>query len=62
MNPIKQISEEFDTALELRDIPKIIEFFTEDCEIELLGVKLYRKNRAKKSIYLVICKCTRVTF
>lgn len=46
MKSIKQIAEDFDLAIEQRNIPRILEFFLEDCEIELLGVHLNGKEGA----------------
>ena len=39
---------DFDNALEAKDLNKIIESFTDDCEIELLNTKLQGKQGAKK--------------
>ena len=38
----------FDKALETKDLHTIIETFADDCELELLGVKLFGKQGAKK--------------
>ncbi len=45
---IKKIAMELDTALEKMNIEKIVTYFAEDCEIELLNVKLHGKDGARK--------------
>ena len=45
---IKKISMELDNALEKMNIEEIVHFFAEDCEIELLNVKLFGKTGARK--------------
>jgi ketosteroid isomerase-like protein len=45
---IKEFAMAFDKALEDKDIDKVIESFTDDCEIELLSTKLQGKQGAKK--------------
>ena len=45
---IKKIAMELDHALEKMNIEEIVHFFAEDCEIELLNVKLYGKDGARK--------------
>lgn len=45
---IRKVAMAFDKALENKDLQAIIETFADDCEIELLGVKLFGKAGAKK--------------
>ena len=45
---VRRIAMAFDKALESKDLQAIIETFADDCEIELLGVKLFGKTGAKK--------------
>jgi ketosteroid isomerase-like protein len=45
---IRKVAMAFDKALESKDLQAIIETFADDCEIELLGVKLFGKVGAKK--------------
>ena len=45
---IHNVAMSFDKALEKKDMQAIIETFADDCEIELLGVKLFGKAGAKK--------------
>jgi ketosteroid isomerase-like protein len=45
---IRKVAIAFDKALESKDLQAIIETFAGDCEIELLGVKLFGKVSAKK--------------
>ena len=45
---IREIAMAFDKALERKDLQAITEKFADDCEIELLGVKLLGKEGAKK--------------
>ena len=56
---IKEIAMAFDKALEDKDINKVIESFTDDCEIELLSTKLQGKQGVKswyKWLYTHIAK------
>jgi ketosteroid isomerase-like protein len=62
MKPIKKIAEEFDIAIEKRDIREVLDFFSEDCEIELLGVKLYGKTGAKKWIEWLYSNAPKLQF
>jgi ketosteroid isomerase-like protein len=45
---IKEVAMTFDKALKDKEINKVIESFTDDCEIELLKTKLQGKKGAKK--------------
>jgi ketosteroid isomerase-like protein len=45
---IRKVAIAFDKTLESKDLQAIIETFADDCEIELLGVKLFGKVGAKK--------------
>lgn len=45
---IKAIAMGFDNAIESRDIDAMVESFSEDCEIELLGILLSGKDGAQK--------------
>jgi ketosteroid isomerase-like protein len=45
---VRKIALAFDEALERKDEQAVIERFTEDCEIELLNVKLLGKEGVKK--------------
>jgi hypothetical protein len=47
---IKKTAMDFDRAIEKKDIVKIPLFFTKDCEIELLGLKLFGKDGIKRWI------------
>ena len=47
MNSIKKIAQEFDDALEQKNIQKALDIFDEDCEIEILGVIYGKINRAR---------------
>ena len=40
---IKEVAMAFDKALEDKDLNKVVESFTDDCEIELLSTKLQGK-------------------
>ena len=50
MNSVKELAEKFDKAIEQHDIPAVLDAFSEDCEIELLGILLKGKEGAKKWI------------
>ena len=45
---IKKVAMAFDKALEDKDVNKVLESFTDDCEIELLSIKLSGKEGARK--------------
>ncbi|MBD3349950.1 MAG: hypothetical protein GF364_00510 [Candidatus Lokiarchaeota archaeon] len=45
---VKQLSKEFDEALEKRDYREILGFFHEECEIEILNKVLRGKKGAEK--------------
>jgi ketosteroid isomerase-like protein len=45
---IKKIAMAFDKALEKKDFNKIMQSFTDDCEIELLNTRLHGKQGVKK--------------
>ncbi len=39
---------ELDNAIESRDIDQIVSFFSDDCEIELMGIRLSGKDGARR--------------
>ena len=45
---IKKLAMAFDKALENKDLEKVIDNFTDDCEIELLSIQLSGKEGATK--------------
>jgi ketosteroid isomerase-like protein len=45
---IREVAMEFDNAIEARNIDAISESFTEDCEIELMGITLSGKEGVRK--------------
>jgi ketosteroid isomerase-like protein len=45
---IRKVAMGFDKALESKDLQTVVESFADDCEIELLSVKLFGKEGAKK--------------
>jgi hypothetical protein len=47
-NDLRQNALAFDEALEDKNLDKILDSFTSDCEIELLNVKLFGKSGVKK--------------
>jgi len=47
---IRRVAMELDEAIERQDIDGIIPFFSEDCELELLGVKLAGKIGLKNAV------------
>jgi hypothetical protein len=47
-NDLRQIALAFDEALETKNLDKILNSFTSDCEIELLNIKLLGKEGVKK--------------
>lgn len=47
-NKILKLASDLDNDLELQDIERLIPYFSEDCEIEMLGIKLKGKSGLKK--------------
>ena len=47
---IRKYAKELDDAIEKRDIEKIVGYFSEKCEIELLGIKLTGHEGLRKAI------------
>jgi ketosteroid isomerase-like protein len=47
---IREVAMAFDQALESKDERAVMDMFADDCEIELLSVKLLGKEGAKKWI------------
>ncbi len=47
-NKIKEVAMELDNAIESRDIDQIVSFFSDDCEIELMGIRLSGKDGARR--------------
>jgi hypothetical protein len=45
---IKKLAEEFDNNLELQETDKLVPYFSEDCEIEIFGIKIKGKQNLKK--------------
>ena len=45
---IRTVAMAFDKALENKDLQAVVERFADDCEIDLLSVKLFGKEGAKK--------------
>lgn len=45
---IKEVAMELDNAIEKNDIELILSYFSNDCQIELLGIKLIGKEGVKK--------------
>lgn len=48
-NILKQ-AKALDDAIEKRDIEELVSYFSDNCEIELLGIKLSRKEGLRKAI------------
>ena len=46
-NKILKLAEELDNDLELQDIDKLIPYFSQDCEIEIFGLKIKGKEKLK---------------
>lgn len=47
---IRKVAMDFDNAIESRNLELILSYFSDDCEIELLGIKLIGKKGARKFI------------
>jgi ketosteroid isomerase-like protein len=57
---IRELSKNFDDALERKDLDSIIAAFDEDCEIELLGVNLKGRKGAEKWINWLLSHVDRI--
>ena len=47
---IKRLAKALDDAIESKDIEELVSYFSNDCEVELLGIKLSGKEGLKKAI------------
>ncbi|MFX1563807.1 MAG: nuclear transport factor 2 family protein [Promethearchaeota archaeon] len=47
-NEILRVAQDFDNAIETREIKRILSYFSDDCRIELLGVTLTGMEGARK--------------
>ena len=47
-NKILKLASDLDNDLELQDIERLVPYFSGDCEIEMLGIKLKGKSGLKK--------------
>jgi len=47
---IRKLAKALDDAIERQNTEEIVSYFSDDCEIELLGIKLTRKEGLKKVI------------
>jgi ketosteroid isomerase-like protein len=45
---IRQVAMDFDNAIESKNIDYMVSFFADDCEIELMGIRLSGKDGARK--------------
>ncbi|MGY5863401.1 MAG: nuclear transport factor 2 family protein [Candidatus Thorarchaeota archaeon] len=45
---IREVAMDFDNAIESKDIDHMVSFFADDCEIELMGIKLLGKDGARR--------------
>jgi ketosteroid isomerase-like protein len=52
----------FDEALERKDLSAILESFTDDCEIELLGIKLFGRQGARRWFNWIFEHVTEIKF
>ena len=47
---IRKLSKALDDAIESKNIKELVSYFSNDCEVELLGIKLSGKEGLKKAI------------
>jgi ketosteroid isomerase-like protein len=47
---IRQVAKELDNTLETKNIERILAFLADDCEIQLLGIKVKGKEGARRSL------------
>ena len=59
---IKKAAKEFDDALSIRDYEKMKSAFTDDCEIELLGITLHGKEGVQRWIDWMFTYLAKVEF
>ena len=49
-NKIRKVASDLDKAIENKDVESILSSFSDDCQIELLGIKLTRKDGVRRWI------------
>ena len=59
---IRKLAAELDIAVENRNIETVVSSFSEDCEIEFLGVKLTGKEGARKWLHWVYGHLAQIKF
>ncbi len=59
---IREVAMEFDNAIEKRDIEMMVNAFTDDCEIELLGVVLKGKDGVRTWLDWLFTHLVKVKF
>jgi ketosteroid isomerase-like protein len=59
---IRQIAMKFDNAIEARDVERVVSAFTDDCEIELLGITLKGREGARRWIEWLLDNIPEVRF
>ena len=59
---IREVAMEFDSAIEAKDIEKMVDAFTDNCEIELLNVKLVGKDGVRRWLDWLFTHLTSIVF
>ena len=60
-NRIRALAKSLDDAIENEDIEKVLSFFTEDCETELLGLRLKGRQGLKRALDWMYKHVTSIT-
>jgi ketosteroid isomerase-like protein len=58
---IKALAKALDDAIENEDVEKVLSFFTEDCETELLGLRLEGRQGLKRALDWMYMHVTNIT-
>ena len=59
---IRQAASELDGALEAGDIDRVVACFSEDCTVELLGIRLDGRDGVRRWLYWVFSHVERIEF
>ena len=59
---ILELAANLDRDLELKNINRLITYFSEDCEIEILGINLIGKEGLKKWLHWFFNLCKTISF
>jgi ketosteroid isomerase-like protein len=59
---IRQLAAELDEAIEQHDVDKVVTFFSQDCEIETIGLTLKGHDGARKWMSWLVAQLPNISF